>query len=118
MYKGRPPEGGRGGFKIVDENGHGGRGGSGRMDVHFPGPSKISLCLTHLKNQIGAVTIAGCELLPLPCVHGQSEQCRHGNTTFFSNFQAELTKRIATRNYVPHENFTQLKKVLLVSGGE
>ena len=35
------PKGGRGGFKIVDENGHGGRGGSGRMDVHFSGPSKI-----------------------------------------------------------------------------
>ena len=29
------PKGGRGGFKIVDENGHGGRRGSGRMDVHF-----------------------------------------------------------------------------------
>ena len=26
VYKGRPPEGGRGGFKIVDENGHGGGG--------------------------------------------------------------------------------------------
>ena len=25
----------RGGLKIVDENGHGGRGGSGRMDVHL-----------------------------------------------------------------------------------
>ena len=41
VYKGRPPVGGEGGFKIVDENGHGGRGGSGRMDVHFSGPSKI-----------------------------------------------------------------------------
>ena len=41
MYKGRPPVGGRGGFKTVDENGHGGRGGSERMDVHFSGPSKI-----------------------------------------------------------------------------
>ena len=39
VYKGRPPEGGRGGLKIVDENGQGGRGGSGRMDVHFLGPS-------------------------------------------------------------------------------
>ena len=37
------PMGGRGGFKIVDENGHGGRGGSGRMDVHFSGPSKVKL---------------------------------------------------------------------------
>ena len=26
VYKGRPPEGGEGGLKIVDENGHGGRG--------------------------------------------------------------------------------------------
>ena len=40
VYKGRPPIGGRGGFKIVDENGHGGRGGSGRMDVHFSGHPK------------------------------------------------------------------------------
>ena len=30
------PNGGRGGFEIVDENGH--RGG---RDVHFLGPSKI-----------------------------------------------------------------------------
>ena len=33
------PKGGRGGLKIVDENGQGGGGGSGRMDVHFLGPS-------------------------------------------------------------------------------
>ena len=33
------PKGGGGGLKIVDENGQGGRGGSGRMDVHFLGPS-------------------------------------------------------------------------------
>ena len=38
VYKGRPPEGGRGGFDLVDETGQGGRGGLGRMDVHFPGP--------------------------------------------------------------------------------
>ena len=31
---------GEGGFKIVDENGHRGRGGSGRMDVHFSGHPK------------------------------------------------------------------------------
>ena len=41
VYKGRPPERGEGGFKIVDENGHGGRGGSDRMDVHISGFFKI-----------------------------------------------------------------------------
>ena len=35
------PNGGRGGFEIVDENGHGGRGGSDRMDVHISGFFKI-----------------------------------------------------------------------------
>ena len=43
--------GGGGGFKIVDENGHGGRGGSGRMDVHFSAgvPSKNkSSCMNTL----------------------------------------------------------------------
>ena len=36
MYKRRPPVGGEGSFKIVDENGHGGRGrGSGGINVHL-----------------------------------------------------------------------------------
>ena len=60
MYKGRPPEGG-GGFKIVDENGHGGRGVLAEWMSTFPDFPKYN-CeqnLKHLKNQSGAVTING-----------------------------------------------------------
>ena len=33
-----------------------------------------------------------------------------------SNFQAKLTKRISSRNYVPHEKLYSAQKVLLVKG--
>ena len=50
MYKGRPPEGGRG-VEIVDENGHGGRGGSvGEWMSNFPDFLKYN-CEQNLKHQ-------------------------------------------------------------------
>ena len=53
------PNGGRGGFEIVDENGHGGGGVLTEWMSTFPDFSKYN-CeqnLKHLKNQSGAVTI-------------------------------------------------------------
>ena len=55
------PKGGRGGFEIVDENGHGGGGVLTEWMSTFPDFSKYN-CeqnLKHLKNQSGAVTING-----------------------------------------------------------
>ena len=61
VYKGRPPEGGRGGFKIVDENGHGGEGVQEEWMSTFQDLPKYNCYqnLTHLKNQSGAATIYG-----------------------------------------------------------
>ena len=94
VYKGRSPEGGGWGFDVVDENGHEGGG------WFWQNGCPLS---TTFQNIIVANTLQDLSRYHYRAYLGSHSSVNMVIQQMSSNFQAELIKRISSRNYVPHE---------------